>query len=52
MDIRILLGFIGIALSQIHYVYFMSDLLLYKGQFRDNKLKWEGKTQKKGQYQL
>ena len=44
-----LLGFIGIALSQIHYVYFMSDLLLYKGQFRDNKLKWEGKTQKKGQ---
>ena len=44
-----LLGFIGIALSQIHYIYFMSDLLLYKGQFRDDKLKWEGKTQKKGQ---
>ena len=45
----ILLGFIGIVLCQIHEVYFTSDLLLYKGQFRDNKLKWEGKNQKKGQ---
>ena len=45
----ILLGFIGIALSQIHEVYFMSDLLLYKGQFGQKKMKWQGKTQKKGQ---
>ena len=44
----ILLGIIGMALIKIHEVYFMSDLLLYKGQFGDDKLKWEGKNQKKG----
>ncbi len=42
----ILLGCIGLALTQIHEVYFMSDLLLYKGKFGEEKFKFKAKTQK------
>ena len=42
----ILLGCIGTAITFIHEVYFMSDLLLYKGKFGEQKFKWKAKTQK------
>ena len=42
----ILLGLISIPLIRIHEVYFMSDLLLYKGKFGQEKFKWKAKTQK------
>ena len=40
----VLLGCIGFAIIQIPNVYFTSDLLLYKGQFRDSKYKRGAKT--------
>ena len=40
----ILLGVIGLAIIQIPNVYFTSDLLLYKGQYRDSKYKRGAKT--------
>ena len=45
----IILFIIGISLYMIHYVYFMSDLLLYKGKFGEEKFKWKAKTQKEGE---
>ena len=42
----ILLGVIGFAIIQIPGVYFSSDLLLYKGNYRDVKYKMGAKTQK------
>ena len=42
----VLLGVISIPLIRIHEVYFMSDLLLYKGKFGKEKFKWKAKTQK------
>ena len=42
----ILLLIIGVGLSLIHEVYFMSDLLLYKGKFGEEKFKWKAKHQK------
>ena len=44
----ILLACIGFAFTQIHEVYFTSDLLLYKGKFGEDKFKWKAKTQKEG----
>lgn len=40
----ILLGVIGFAIIQIPGVYFSSDLLLYKGNYRDVKYKMAAKT--------
>ena len=40
----ILLGVIGLAIIQIPNVYFTSDLLLYKGQYKDSKYKRGAKT--------
>ena len=40
----ILLGCIGFALIQIPNVYFTSDLLLYKGKYKDSKYKRGAKT--------
>ena len=42
----ILLGCIGFALIQIPNVYFTSDLLLYKGKYKDSKYKRGAKTVK------
>ena len=44
----ILLGTIGGALIPCHQVYFVSDLLLYKGKFGKDEFKWNAKTQKEG----
>ena len=44
----ILLGIIGGALIPCHQVYFVSDLLLYKGKFGDDVYQWKAKTQKEG----
>ena len=40
----ILLGCIGFGLTLIHEVYFMSDLLLYKGKYGEEKFHWKAKT--------
>ena len=42
----ILLLIIGVVLSLVHEVYFMSNLLLYKGKFGEEKFKFKAKTQK------
>ena len=42
----ILLAIIGISFTQIHEVYFMSHLLLYKGKFGKEDFKFKAKTQK------
>ena len=39
---------IGCALLPFHSVYFVSDLLLYKGDFKGDKKIWKAKTQKEG----
>ena len=44
----LLLGAIGCALLAFHPVYFVSDLLLYKGKFGEEKFTWKAKTQKEG----
>jgi hypothetical protein len=45
----ILLGIIGCGFLPINSVYFTSDLLLYKGTFRDQHFQWKAKTQKNEQ---
>ena len=44
----VLLLAIGFALVPLHQVYFVSDLLLYKGKFGEEEFKWKAKTQKEG----
>ena len=44
----ILLGAIGFGFVPIHQVYFVSDLLLYKGKFGDEEFTFKAKTQKEG----
>ena len=47
VEIFLLLA-IGCALIPFHRVYFVSDLLLYKGKFGEDKFQWKAKTQKEG----
>ena len=42
----ILLGIIGLSFTQIHEVYFMSDLLIYKGNVDQKRKIWKAKTGK------
>ena len=44
----VLLLAIGCGIIPFHQVYFVSDLLLYKGKFGEEKFKWNAKTQKEG----
>ena len=44
----LLLGAIGCGLFVFHPVYFVSDLLLYKGKFGKEDFVWKAKTQKEG----
>jgi hypothetical protein len=44
----IFLAVIGGVLMSFHSVYFVSDLLLYKGKFGEEKFKFKAKTQKEG----
>ena len=47
VEILLLLA-IGCAFIPFHRVYFVSDLLLYKGKFGEEKFQWKAKTQKEG----
>ena len=44
----IILAAIGCGFIPFHSVYFVSDLLLYKGKFGIDEFKWNAKTQKEG----
>ena len=44
----LLLGAIGCGLLAFHPVYFVSDLLLYKGKYGEDEHIWKAKTQKEG----